>query len=32
MEWNNEIDSFFETGSAKCPNCGANIFFNENGF
>ena len=29
MEWNNEIDSFFETGSAKCPNCGANIFFNE---
>lgn len=30
MSWNDDdIDNFFATDSAKCPNCAANIFFNE---
>lgn len=29
MDWNDDFDSFSGTSSAKCPNCGANIFFNE---
>ena len=29
MSWNDEFDNYFATDSAKCPNCAANIFFNE---
>lgn len=29
MSWNDEFDNYFATDSVKCPNCAANIFFNE---
>ena len=29
MDWMDDFDRYSGTGSAKCPNCGANIFFNE---